>query len=236
MFWQSVIGGIGTLLHWQVWVALLLYLVLQFAWLAGIGLMMGKTDSGGRMAAGCLTHMFGGTVFQSVLLGVGVLFLTPIVLGSDRAMPLEFFVTFSWPVLKSCLFAMAISFVIGFIPIVGRFLTDTPGVLAFIQGIIIFRLFSKSFIEVLLKKAGLSIPNLYPSFWETIGYFILALAFVYACLLGFSALGMAVSKNRYSGEDALSSFLVMTFGQTLGLLPLFMYANHVQIAIRQMVK
>jgi hypothetical protein len=58
MFWQSVFGGLGVLAHWQVWVALVIYAALQVAWLIGIGMMMGNSDSGGRMLTGCLNHIF----------------------------------------------------------------------------------------------------------------------------------------------------------------------------------
>jgi len=233
MFWQSVLGGIGVLAHWQVWIALVLYAGLQFAWLIGIGMLMGNSESGGLMAAGCLTHMIGGTVLQSLLLGGVVLFLTPIMLGGDHAMPLGFFTTFAWPIVKACFFALVISFAIAFLPIIGRLITDTPGLDAFIQGIIIFRLFSGAFIEYLLKEANLNVPNLYPGFWSSVGYFVLAIVLFYICLFIFAALGTTITRNQYGGESGASFIVGMALMQILGLLPLFMYANHVTLAIQK---
>jgi hypothetical protein len=236
MFWQSVLGGLGVLAHWQMWVALIVYAVLQFAWLIVIGMTMGKSDAGGRMAAGCLTHMIGGTILQSLLLGGLVFFLTPLMLGGDHAMPLGFFTTFAWPIVKACFLALVISFVVAFLPIVGRMITDIPGLDAFIKGLVIFRVFSAGFIESLLERANLHVANLYPGFWASVGYFVLAAVFVYICFFIFSALGATVSRNRFTGEGAPTFFIGMALMEILGLLPLFMYANHVTLAIQQAAK
>lgn len=233
MFWQSVIGGLAVLAHWQVWVALVLYAALQFGWLIGIGMLMGKSESGGRMAAGCLTHMIGGTVFQSALLGGLVLFLTPLMLGGDQAMPLGFFVSLAWPIVKACFIALVLSFIIGILPIVGGLVSNTPGLATFIQGIIIFRIFSAAFIERLLEEANVHVSNLYPGFWSSIGYFALAAVLVYACLFIFAALGTTITRNRSTGEEGPLVFVGMALMHILGLLPLFMYANHVTLAIQQ---
>ena len=234
MFWQSVFGGLGVLAHWQVWVGVVVYAALTFAWLVAIGILMGrKSESGGLMAAGCLTHMIGGIIFQALLLGGLVLFLTPLMLGGDRAMPLGFFTTFAWPIVKSCFLAVVIAFAVGFIPIVGRPIMNLPGVETFIQGVVIFRIFSAGFIELLLERANLHIANLYPGFWASVGYLVIAIVLVYACLLIFSALGVTISRNRFSGEGAPSFLAGMVLMPILGILPLFMYANHVTLAIQQ---
>jgi hypothetical protein len=233
MFWQSVIGGLAVLAHWQVWVALVLYAALQFGWFIGIGMLMGKSASGGRMTASCLAHMIGGPVFQSVLLGNLVLFLTPLMLGTDQTMPLGFFVSLAWPIVMACFIALVLSFIIGILPIVGDLVSNTPGLATFIQGIIIFRIFSAAFIERLLEETEVHVSNLYPGFWSSVGYFTLAASLVYACLFIFAALGTSITRNRSTGEDAPLVFVGMTLMHILGLLPLFMYANHVALAIQQ---
>lgn len=235
MFWQSVLSGFGVLAHWQVLLALVLYVVLQFAWIIGVGMLVSNSESGGRMAVGCLTHMIGGTIFQSLLLGVLVLFLTPIMLGGEHAMPLEFFTTLAWPIIKACFLALVFSFFISFLPIVGRMVTDTLGVDAFIRGIIIFRFFSAVFLERPLKDMHLKVPNLYPGFWSSVGYFIIATALVYVCLFIFAALGTTISRNKYAEDNGASFFIGLGLMQILGLLPLFMYASHVTLAIQRAV-
>jgi hypothetical protein len=234
MFWQSVVGGLAVLLHWQVWVAIVVYAALQFAWIMGIGMLMGgNSESGGRQAAGCLTHMIGGTIFQALLLGGVVLFLTPLMLGGDHAMPLSFFTTFAWPIVKACFLALVITLVLSFLPIVGGLISNTPGVDTFIQGVVIFRFFSAGFIERILDRANIHVANLYPGFWSSVGYLVLATVFVYACFFAFAALGVTLSRNRYSEDSPASFFLGMALIPILGMLPLFMYANHVALAIQQ---
>jgi len=233
VFWNSVVGGLGVLGHWQVWIAVLAYAGLQLAWIMGIGMLVGESESGGRMAAGCLTHMIGGIIIQALMLGGVVLFLTPLMLGGTKAMPLGFFTTFAWPIAKACFLALLISFAVGFIPIIGRLISDTPGVDTFIQGVVIFRVFSAWFIERLLQRANLHISNLYPGFWASVGYLLIALVLVYGCLLLFAAVGTTISRNRYSGEGTGAFFAGMVIMPILGILPLFMYANHLTLAIQQ---
>jgi len=233
MFWQSVLGGLAVLAHWQVWVALVVYTGLRFAWLIGIGMLAGNCRSAARMAAGCLTHIIGGTVLQSLLLGALVLFLTPLMLGGDQAMPLAFFRAFAWPIVLACLIALVVSLVLLFIPIVGTLVTDRPGLNEFIQGTIIFRLFSGAFIERLLQAANLQVPNLYPGFWATVGYFVLATVLVHLCFFIFAAFGTTISRSKYSQECGTTFFVGMAVMPLLGLLPLFMYGNHVALAIQK---
>ena len=233
MFWQSVLGGFGVLAHWQVWVAIILYAVLSFAWLIGIGLVVGKSESGARMAAGCLT-LIGGMLFQTLLLGVLVLFLTPIMLGGEHTMPLGFFATFAWPIAKACFIALVVSGIFAMLPIIG----DAPGLTTFIKGVIIFRLFSVDFIiylltmEYLRKGATLHVPNLYPGFWSSVGYLAITAGSVYICILIFAAFEIKISRNKYSDEGVVSTLVGMALMPILGLLPLFMYANYVTLAIQ----
>jgi hypothetical protein len=234
MFWNSVLNGLSVLFHWQVWVALTLYAIAHFAWLIGVGLLMGNSYSGGRMAAGCLTNMVGGTILQAILLGLLVFFLTPIMLGGNQAMPVNLIGTFAWQIFVASFIAMVIVFILCCIPVVGGFIANTPGLSDFIQGIIIFRLFSATFIEHFLEKAGLS-KDIYPGFWQSLGYFILATIFVYACLFAFAAAGTKLSRDRYSGEGTPSMFAGMIMVRLLGLVPLFMYARYASLRIQQMV-
>lgn len=232
MFWQSVLGGFRVLVHWQTWVALILYVTLVFGWLIGVGLLMGNSGSGKRVAASMFAHMAGGPIIQALLLGCLVLYLTPLMLGGNAAMPLGFFATFAWPITKACFLAMLFTFFIMFIPLVGGIVANTPGVDAFIQGIIIFRLFSGAFIERFLEQANLQVASLYPSVWACLGYFGMAMVFVYVSAIIFAALGTTISRNQYSEESGISFFVGMGFMQMLGMLPLFMYANHVSLAVQ----
>ena len=129
--------------------------------------------------------------------------------------------------------ALVITLVLSFLPIVGGLISKTPGVDTFIQGVVIFRVFSAGFIERILERADIHVANLYPGFWASVGYLVLATGLVYACFFAFAALGVTLSRNRYSGDGAPPFFLGMALIPILGMLPLFMYANHVTLAIQQ---
>jgi len=233
MFWSSVLGGLKILLHWQVWVALIIYGIATGAWLIGIGLLFGREESGGRMALGCLTHMIGGMVFQAVLLSVMIFFLAPIMLGGDKVIPIKYMIEFFWPIAKSGLIAMAIVFIIACIPIIGGLISNTPGLADFISGIIIFRIFSATFIEIFLEKSKIS-ANIYPGFWYSVFYFLIALAISYGGLLIITSIKMVVSRNNYD-DDVFMIALAPVIVKLFSLLPLFMYAQYTSQTIKKLI-
>jgi len=234
VFFKSIIGGLGTLLHWQVWVALLIYVLASFGWLMLIGAIMGRSDSGVRQGAGCLTHMIGGTVFHGLLLGLFVLVLTPIMLGGNRFLPLSFFKSLALPILVACIYAIVAVLILSFVPIIGNLISDIPGVADFIKGVIIFRFFSESYIETELRRAGLP-TEIYPGFWASIGYLLIAIVLIYGCWLGFSLLGVKISKSRFYEDESVNFLIGSIVLPLFGLLPLFMYAKHVYLAIERMI-
>jgi ABC-type glycerol-3-phosphate transport system permease component len=236
MFLQSIVGGLSTLLHWQVWVALIIYVLLKFGWLLLVGAIMGGRESAVRQGAGCITHTIGGSIYYGLLLGLLILLLLPIMMGGDSFFPLALVKVLAWPIFKACMIATVAIIVLTFVPIVGGLVNSLPGLDDFIQGIIIFRIFSVAFIESQLNLAGLP-KSIYPGFWESAGFLIIAVALISACMVGGTAVGHKFKKNRYDDEDNGIGFLLVSAVMPLaGLLPLFMYAKHVYISIQQLVK
>lgn len=233
MFWSSVLGGLGILGHWQVWVALIAYAIINWIWLIGLGLLAGGDESGGRMAFGCITHMIGGTIFQAVLISVIVFYLAPIMLGADKAMPLKFYSEFAWPIAKAGLVATVAVLILSFIPLIGGFVANTPGLGEFIEGVIIFRIFSANFVEFFLKKAKIS-TDIYPGFWYSIGYFIIALVIAYGGLLLVTGIKTVASRNSYGDDDGFMLTLAPAIVRLLSLLPLFMYAQYTAQTIQRL--
>jgi len=125
--------------------------------------------------------------------------------------------------------------VLSILPIIGKLISSTPGVDDFIQGIIIFRFFSAAFIETQLNQANLPV-DIYPGFWESVGFFAISLVLTLVCMFAFAALGVKISENRYSGEESVSFFLTTAIIPLVSLIPLFLYAKHVSLAIERMVK
>ena len=235
MFLKSVVGGLAILLHWQVWLALVVYILARFGWLMLVGGIMGRSDSGVRMGAGCLTHMIGGTIFNSLLLGLLVLVLIPIMMGGDSILPFAFFRTLAWPIFKACMYAMVAIILLAIVPIIGSFINGIPGVSDFVQGLIIFRFFSASFIETQLKVADLP-TDIYPGLWTTMGYLVIGVVLILGLILGFGMLGIKLRKNQYSFDDSETSIISMAIMPLVGLFPLFMYAKHVSLTIESIIR
>ena len=232
MFWQSLVGGLSVLAHWQVWVALAALGGLRVAFQGLVGLLIGESESRGRIAAGCITLIVAGPVLELFLLGGLVLFLLPIMLGGDHAMPLNSFAIYSLPIAKACFSALVVLFIVSILPIVGEIVSNTPGLSEFIGGVVIFRFFSAAFLERHLEHAGADVADLYPGFWSCVGYFVLAMALVYACFLGFGVLGVTISRGRFHGPSGLLVLVAVFLAGVVNLLPLFMYANHVTLAFQ----
>jgi len=233
VFWSSVLGGFRILGHWQVWVALIAYAILNWVWLIGLGLLAGDDESGGRMAFGCITHTIGGTIFQAVLISLMVFYLAPIMLGAAKAMPLKFFSEFAWPVAKAGIIATVAVLILSFIPLIGGFIANTPGLGEFIEGVIIFRIFSANFIESFLKKTEIS-TDIYPGFWYSTGYFIVALVIAYGGLLLVASIKTLASRNSYGDDDGFMLALAPAIVRLLSLLPLFMYAQYTSQTIQRL--
>lgn len=234
MFWRTVIGGLAVLLHWQVWAALLFFAAAQIGWLYAMALLMGKSDTGVRQSAGCLTHLIGGTVFNSFILGAVIFFLTPIMLGGNESMPLQYFMIYGWEIAKACLVGLVVTVIISVFPLTG-FINGVPGATEFIQSVIIFRVFSAGLIESALEEKGISTTDIYPGFWYCVGYFIIAMLFVYACIVIFALLDAKVATGRFDGDSPWIAYIGTPLMNLLCILPLFMYANYVAIQVRHLL-
>lgn len=220
MFWNSVGLGVKTLLHWQVWTALFLYVIVILGWFLVIALVVGRGE-GPRSTIGCLIHLLGGSIYQAVVLGLLVMFLGPIMLGGDSHLPAGIVLSNLGLVAKASILALVALFLLSVVPILGGFLQGIPGIDVFIQGVVVFRIISAAIIEQLMPAAPGS--SLYPGLLMIIGFF--AISFV----LSGGVMLLAV----LFPEESTSQFLwSQVAGRLFGLLPLFMYSNYVGLQIR----
>lgn len=198
-----------------------------------IGYMVGDSDSGVRQATGCLTHLIGGSILQSVLLGLLIFFLMPIMMGGDSITPLPFVKTLAWPIIKASLIALIAIFIISMMPIIGGMVANIPGLDVFLQGLIIFRIFSVGFVEMFLESVGMS-ADIYPGFWHTIGYFVISIAVSLLCFFASMALGYSTSDSEGRVEKTITFLQTMAAANLVNILPIFMYANYVAMSVNEM--
>lgn len=141
MFWDSVILGIKIFVHWQIWVAILIYVVVFCAFQIGCGMLVGEKQEGDRAMVGFLTHMIGGPLLQGILMGLFVLFLMPIMFGNNYITPWSVAVPLMWPAVKIGVVAIIGVFILCFIPVIGTFVANSHAIQSFLIGSILVKFF-----------------------------------------------------------------------------------------------
>ena len=122
------------------------------------------------------------------------------------------------------------------IPISIFFFFRQPNILAFLQGVIIFRFLSESSISELLKDVKIG-TDIYPGLWESISFLIIAyiigFLFIIFCGITLSALFKRImpSKNEKNIEDSVALVLLPLAGLG-GMLPVFMYISYVRLSLQ----
>lgn len=230
MFWKSIFQGIEVLFtHWEIWVGILLYGSIFFAYFLIFGLLLSKNeDSAGTQATGCLTHMFAGPLLQGLLVAFLVTLILPILMGGDNIIQLSFIGQYWWPIAKAGLISMGITLLLTFLPIIGKFIAETPGTAIFIQGVIVFHMLVNSVIYDTLNSIN-SEANIFPGFWTTIGFLILSILLIYL----FSILILSIL-SKFIDEYTLESygFIIGNFiGVIPGILTLCIYSSYVVLSI-----
>jgi hypothetical protein len=87
MFWNSVLAGFGVLGHGKIWLGIFILVAAQFGFLEITYGIFGRSESGGRMAVGCLFTALVGPLFQGFIMSIFVGFYLPMMLGSNETMP-----------------------------------------------------------------------------------------------------------------------------------------------------
>jgi len=232
MFWKSIIQGLLILGFWQVWIPVVAYMTINFVFLMIVANMVGEEKSGGRMATGCLFHMIGGTVLHGTLMSLMVAFLLPILLGSSTAAPITEIIALLYPIIKIGIIAIIAVTILSIVPIIGRFIADSPGIQAFLEGVIIFRLLSGYTIEQMLTEAHVQ-SNVFPGFWLSIGYLIIAGILVRLVIFGLALFSVSLE------DTVVGELMPIVIGPALGVLggiiPLFMYSSYVRLSIIQLI-
>lgn len=188
------------------------------------------------MAAGCLFTALVGPLFQGLIMSIFVGFYLPMMLGSKEVMSSALVLSFLWPLVKAGFAAVIVVTVLCFVPVLGGLIAQSPGIQNFLLGVIIFRLVAGPALAEASEKYSIS-SSVYPGFWSAVGYLIIAGLLVRLILYG-GAFASSIAKNRTASEkmEAILMALAPSLGVLGGLLPLFMYAQHVRLALVAVVK
>jgi hypothetical protein len=230
MFWTSIADGIGMLFsHWEIWVGILIYgtIFLTYFLLFGLALSAGG-DNGGVQMAGCLTHLIAGPALQGILVSFLVTAILPILCGGDDFIPLSFLTENWWAITKAGLISIGITLLLSLIPIVGSFISNTPGTSIFVQGVIVFQMLANKVLFEVLDKIN---PNadIFPGFWTSVGFLILSIVIVYIVSIGLILL---LTQLRIISEHSMESmgFVIGNFiGVLPGILCLCIYCSYIRL-------
>jgi hypothetical protein len=229
VFWNSVLGGFGLLLSWKIWVGLALYMIANFITLGIGGALFSKRKTA---AVGCVFTALVRPALGAVFISLFVVSLFPIMLGAKEAIGFQMIRTMLWPICVAGLIAFVSIMVLSFAPIIGALIGESVTLPTFIQGAIVFRFFMAALLSALPDAERPANPDIYPGFWETIGYLLIAAAF--ARLTVFLSALITARAAHADSEELAGDFVAVVgliFGVVGGFLPLFMYVQHVHHAL-----
>lgn len=237
IFLMSIIEGLAVLGHWEVWASVVLYLAAVFVFMRIGATVMGADEYSGRDISIFLFYIMGASLFQGILMSLMIAFLLPILLGGPSATPISVIVVSLWPIIKIGVIASILVTISCFIPLIGGFIRSSPGIQVFLEGVVIFRLLSEYAIGLILTEANVY-GNVYPGFWASIGFLIIAGVLVMVMMMGLPLLLRLLSISPYPYNpvaETLSIVAGSVIGVLGGILPIFMYSSYVQLSIIQLL-
>lgn len=243
MFWQSVGAGITSLLDWHILVGMAAVSIASLLYPMIVGLTMGDGESGARIGTGCFLMIVGGPLIQAVAVSGFILVCLPTIIGGEGFTPAAVIGPLCWPVFKAGLLAMLLVLVLCFIPVVGHFIANTPGVPVFLQGIFMLKPISKKLYYTITD--GVKLPDsAFPSFWDCLGYIAIGLALCWGGFIIVALVADQIKKRRdplkhlmdqYRSEPSPSMMILgMFIGPVLGIVPLLMYGRFVGLSIQSL--
>lgn len=203
MFWESVQHGLGVLLHWQVYIAILEFLTIMLLPRILLGALMVRQP--GTAAIGCLLPLV--MVFvQIIAVVVFVLTVAPLVFGRTDgaawAFPWTFMTSSTWLFVKLVLISSVVGLVLSLIRL-DLFANAVVGC------------FVLAFVAVnIAHQYSAPTPTIWPGFWFAVGILAISAILLYLGLLlaaGVAALfgetGAAIGQMVGHGLAAVLMFL-----------------------------
>lgn len=244
MFWQSVIQGLSSLTNWEIWVGMLAVGLIQVTFVSLLGAMVMNDKPGVRSMVGFLLGLSLSPVIQALAVTAFIVLLLPSLFLGRGFTPLELVDALAGTSIKYGLLALALVFVLCFIPIVGGLMSKMPGLPTFLQGILVFRPISKILLYSVLGKDKVS-NDFYPGFWACVGYLIIGHILIYVAFIVISIVEDKIKErrdpighmlDRHSEEPTTFQFIALQFlSPMLGIIPLLMYAKYVALSVQASV-
>ncbi|MFI5364966.1 MAG: hypothetical protein ACHQ4J_05020 [Candidatus Binatia bacterium] len=133
------------------------------------------------------------------------------------------------PIAKVGIIAIVVVTLLGFVPLLGGFV-DSPGIQAFLEGVIIFTALSGSVVEQIISDSHVQ-GNVYPGLWECIGFLVIAGVLVKLITLGVA---LIISIQELLGV-LITVAVAPSPGLLGGIIPLFMYGSYIRLSLAQLI-
>lgn len=224
MFWQSVINGLGILLHWQTYVVALMYLIIGF--LPSIVLMFVGDKADEMMVKGGCLLLLVQPLFQALAFFIGVATLYPLMMGgAEAAWSLPWMMLFTEPgrtlLLVGIMFVLAI--VGAFTPILG----SSNSFITFMMGVTVLVSLTLAIHKVHLELGIINL-ELIPGWLTIIGLVIAAEISSWLVRLAAAAIVTLVLRDK---EDIVD-LIMMTLGSAVEFIPVAMLAAWIALQIQ----
>jgi hypothetical protein len=189
--------------------------------------MSAGEDKGGVQMAGCLTHLIAGQALQGILVAFMVTSILPILCGGHDFIPLSFLADNWWAITKAGLISIGITLLSSLIPVVGHFISETPGTSIFVQGVIVFLMLANKVLSEVLDKLN-SHAVIFPGFWTSVGFLILSIGIVYLVSFGLILLLTSLKIINDNAMETMGFVIGNFIGVLPGVLCLCIYCSYVR--------
>lgn len=232
MFWKSIIEGFAILGHWQVITAAIIYAAAILCFMLITTTLIGKNGLETGTIVGFGVQIIGGIVLEGILMGLVVVFLIPILLGESSANSISTVFSLLWPAVKIGILASVAVTMLCLVPFFGGLIAQSNTIQVFLEGVIIFRLFSEHTIEQMLIETNAQ-SGVYPGVWACIGFIVIA------SITGWLTIALIALLSIPFEDTAIGELIPIVgapvLGVLVGMIPLFMYTSYVRLSIMQLI-
>lgn len=218
MFWESVMGGLGMLTHWETYVAVAEALLITWS---GPMVIMGISAFAGRAAGlmGCFTMILI-PLLQTFGVMVLVVTLSPLILQFNDhaawAMPWQLANIDWWMTFKFVGLALLATVIIAFIPIIGQFQSLGVLVVGVLALALVLGIYDNMNNGIVDKKV-----HFWPGWLFGIGLVLAGTILGSIGLLCAAAIGQLLG-SRWEGSPTM---IAMPISMAFGFLPVFIYGS-----------
>jgi len=226
MLWDSILGALKILLHWETYVAGLEYLAIFFVPMGLFGLVMSRSEGAGGFALGCMGMLLL-PILQVAALAVYILTMAPIIfgMGSDAAwaFPWQLMLGAPWAFAKVVGVLALAAIVIAFIPILGRLESLHTLVLGGIALVFVLGILENNYPGQIQTRV-----NLLPGFWFTVGLLVLGAVMAWIGTMVGALLATAIDMTT----EGVGQLVMFPVAAVFGFVPVFLYGAWLGLQLR----